>query len=173
MCQVDYHILSTIQKDMRQLGEIPGYFDGILSLWQSFGYFDEETNKTILQQIQQKLRPQGRLIIDIYHRGFFETPHGTRTFTQCGEKITSSQTMNGNRLTVRIVYGDNQSVDVFDLQLYTPNEFCRIMRECGFRCMVSCADFSRHFTWNSPFVRQTNGPKRLEPQYSCHAKGIH
>ena len=54
-----------IHKDMRQLGEVPGQFDGVLSLWQSFGYFDEATNRDVLRQMSEKLREGGRLPVNM------------------------------------------------------------------------------------------------------------
>ena len=61
---------------MRNIQEISGSFDAISCLWQSFGFFDDSTNKDLLQKMNDKLNANGRLILYIYHRGFFEKHQG-------------------------------------------------------------------------------------------------
>lgn len=130
-----------IAQDMRRFAELPGSFDAVLNLWQSFGYFDEATNRDVLRQINQKLAPKGRLILDIYHRSFFERHQGTRSFVKEGVLITESKYMTGNRLTVNLVYGDGEPTDTFDWRLYTPDELSELAEAVGFRCVVVCTGF--------------------------------
>ncbi len=130
-----------IQADMRQLGELPGTFDAIISLWQSFGYFDQATNLAILRQVHTKLRPGGRCILDVYHRSFFEANQGRRDFTKEGLAVTETKQMDGNRLTVRLAYGDGRPDDIFDWQLWSPEELCAGASTLGFHLLVACTDF--------------------------------
>jgi SAM-dependent methyltransferase len=129
-----------IQKDMRQLEEVPGTFDAMLSLWQSFGYFDDRTNRDMLRQISQKLNPQGRLILDIYHRGFFERYQGTRQLDRRGFEITATNTMHGNRLVVQLDYGNECERDMFEWQLFTPEEICQWAVEFDLHCLLMCTE---------------------------------
>lgn len=48
-----------LQHDMRELDRIDQDFDAVLLLWQSFGQFDEQTNRDIVQSIWNKLAPPG------------------------------------------------------------------------------------------------------------------
>ena len=48
------------ERDMRDFASVPGRFDAVLCLWQSFGYFDPETNRTVLRQIHDELGSNGR-----------------------------------------------------------------------------------------------------------------
>lgn len=128
-----------LQKDMRRLEELPGQFEAVLSLWQSFGYFDEATNRDILRQISQKLRPKGRFILDIYQRGFFEAHQGSRQIEKEGLLITSTNRMDGNRLVAELDYGGSR--DTFEWQLYTPDEICQLAARFGLTCLLSCADY--------------------------------
>jgi hypothetical protein len=34
---------------MRELGQLPACFDGVLNLWHSFGFYDAATNRTVLE----------------------------------------------------------------------------------------------------------------------------
>ena len=96
--------ITYVKKDMRRLEEVPGRFDAVVSLWQSFGYFDESTNRDIVRQVYEKLTPQGRFIIDLYHRAFFEQHQGARSFVRGGEAIEETSCMTGNRLSVRLKF---------------------------------------------------------------------
>lgn len=129
-----------IQKDMRQLEEVPGTFDAMLSLWQSFGYFDDSTNRDMLRQISQKLNPQGRLILDIYHRGFFERYQGTRQLNKRGLEITAASTMHGNRLAVQLDYGNEHEREMFEWQLFTPEDICQWAVEFDLACLLMCTE---------------------------------
>ena len=130
-----------IQEDMRNLAAVPGSFDGVANLWQSFGYFDERTNSGIVQQIHQKLNPKGRLIVDLYHRGFFEQHQGVREFQRDGLTVTETKSMAGKRLRVTLDYGPGYEPDTFDWQLYTPDEMRELGDELGFSCLVACSGF--------------------------------
>lgn len=130
-----------VELDMRRLVELPGTFDAMLSLWQSFGYFDEATNRNVLEQINQKLRPEGRVILDIYHRGFFEARQETRTFVKDGVAVSERKIMAGQRLTVQLSYGDGRGGDTFEWQIYTPEEAQALAEACGFQALLACANF--------------------------------
>ena len=79
------------QQDMRHLAQLLGNFDAIICLWQSFGYFDEQTNQQILQQISAKLRPNGRFLLDIYNRDHFARQTQTRVVEKRVSPFTSAK----------------------------------------------------------------------------------
>jgi SAM-dependent methyltransferase len=130
-----------VQADMRHLAQLPGDFDAVISLWQSFGYFDEATNRDILRQIREKLAPHGRLILDLYHRNFFEQNQGTRTLVGSGTATIERKYMAGDRLVVELEYGPDAGEDRFEWQLFTPRELVAMAAELGFRCLVLCSGF--------------------------------
>lgn len=53
-----------LRGDMKEL-PFDGEFDTILLLFTAFGYFDDETNKSVLGQIHKSLKPEGRFYIDV------------------------------------------------------------------------------------------------------------
>jgi SAM-dependent methyltransferase len=130
-----------VQHDMRRLEQLPGTFDGLTCLWQSFGYFDAAINADILRQIGAKLRPGGRLILDIYHRGFFERNQGVRSFECAGRTISQTRRMDGDRLTVVLDYGADLPADTYAWQLFSPEEIVALARQCGFTPVLASADF--------------------------------
>jgi SAM-dependent methyltransferase len=132
------------EHDMRRLSELPGMFDGVICLWQSFGYFDAATNADILRQVGMKLRPGGRLALDIYHRGFFERNQGARQFERAGRAIVETKRMHGDRLTVTLDYGPDRQPDSFEWQLFFPEQITALAQRCGFRLLQECANFDEN-----------------------------
>jgi SAM-dependent methyltransferase len=53
-----------VRGDMRDL-PWTDRFDGVVSWSTAFGYFDDTTNRRVLEQIQQVLRPDGQVAIDL------------------------------------------------------------------------------------------------------------
>jgi SAM-dependent methyltransferase len=161
-----------LQGDMRDLSSVPGTFDAVLNLWQSFGYFNEATNTQVLCQVYDKLTLGGRFILDIYHRGFFEAHQGERTFERDGHTITETKHIKGNRLTVTLDYGSGVPPDVFDWQLYTPEEITALAEGIGFRALVACSwyDESVPATPNEARMQLVLEKRPLEhnPESICH-----
>ncbi|HJZ48545.1 MAG TPA: class I SAM-dependent methyltransferase [Roseiflexaceae bacterium] len=129
------------QHDLRRLAELTGTFDAVVCLWQSFGYFGAATNLDVLRQISGKLRAGGRLVLDIYHRGFFERNQGTRRFERDGRTVSETKRMDGDRLTVTLDYGPDRPPDTYAWQLFTPEKIAAVARQCGFELVIACACF--------------------------------
>jgi len=55
--------------DLRDM-HFENIFNGVLSMWSSFGYFDDKTNEKILQSFFTALVNGGKLIIDIENRDY-------------------------------------------------------------------------------------------------------
>jgi SAM-dependent methyltransferase len=133
-----------IELDLRRLADLPGRFDAVISLWQSFGYFDAETNATILNTARDKLNPHGRLVLDVYHRDYFAARsllEAQRSFVRGGRLVLETVRLDGNRLRVTLDYGPEVSPDVFYWQVYTPEELFSLLTPLHFRCTVACTGF--------------------------------
>ncbi len=142
-----------VEGDMRDLTPLPGPFDAVLNLWQSFGYFDAAANTAVLQQIHDALRPGGRFILDIYQRAFFAAHQGDRARTDQGRTIVERKTLAGDRLTVRLDYGLDVPPDVFEWQVYTPDEIRALTADIGFRPLVVCREFDESLPPDSAVPR--------------------
>lgn len=59
--EVDY-----VAGDMRELAWVHR-FDAVVCVFTSFGYFDDEDNRRVLQGARRALRPGGRLWLDVNH----------------------------------------------------------------------------------------------------------
>lgn len=127
--------------DMTRLGDIPGDFDAAICLWQSFGYLDDAGNAAVLRGFAGRLRPGGRFVLDVFHRGFFERRQGRREIESGGRKIVETRKMTGKRERVTLTYGEGRPADVFEWRLYVPEELIAIASVAGLRCLATCARF--------------------------------
>lgn len=94
-----------------------------------------------IQQITEKLRTSGRFILDIFHRGFFESHQGVWTLERGGRTVIERKWMSGNRLTVELDYGDGCVTDHFERRLYMPNEIIDLCSRFSLDCVLSCTEF--------------------------------
>jgi SAM-dependent methyltransferase len=127
--------------DMRALPLPLGRLDAIVCLWQSFGYFDAEENATLLQRWAALVRPGGRLMLDLYHRSFFEANQGERRIEHGGDQIRETKIMHGDRLVVELAYENHGGGDRFEWQLFTPEELTELASRCGWELHLSCTGF--------------------------------
>src|SRR5579871_193194 len=128
--------------DMLQLSTVPDEFDAINNMWQSFCYFDEQTNADLLCQIAGKLTPGGRFIIDMYNRSYYESHQGIQRREINGITVETNTYLQGNRLHSVLHYGDEtgeRGEDHFEFQMFTPDEFCMLAAACGFAPLLACA----------------------------------
>ena len=139
--------------DMRQLDQLPDVYDAALNMWQSYGYFDDITNKNILKSINQRLKLNGRFIIDIYNRDFFADKIGENQFERADTIITERKRFSEGRLIVELDYEDDRNADIFSWQVFTPDEFKILADECGFETIVSCINANVDLTPSADYPR--------------------
>jgi SAM-dependent methyltransferase len=133
--------ISFIAGDMRDLvTSVTGPFDVCVCLWQSFSYFDAATNEDILRQMRDLLRPGGRMILDIYHPGYYATHQGKRTLERNGRAITVSERLDGNHLSVESTYGSDAAPDRMEWELYTPEALQALAARHGLRTVLVCTN---------------------------------
>jgi hypothetical protein len=120
---------------------VAGPFGGVVCMWRSFGYGTPPENAALVDAMAALLQPDGRLVLDVYNRAFFETRTGTRTIEREGRSILEHTELAGDRLTTTLDYGSGVE-DVFSWQLFTPDELVALGRPTGLEPVVVCADFN-------------------------------
>ena len=130
-----------VEGDAYRLRElVEGPFGGVTCLWQSFGYGTPDENALLLGAMASLLEPDGRLVLDVYNRAFFETRTGTRTIERDGRSVRELTELTGERLTTSLDYGAGVE-DVFSWQLFTPEELTALARTAGFEPILASAAF--------------------------------
>lgn len=130
--------------DMRSIATLGETFDGVICMWQSFGYFDAATNEEVMRSMAGALRPGGRIILDIYNKDFF-TSGERKGYKEhhTGEVLDERERLwfeDPDRLHVVIEWTNGES-DHFSWQLYSPEELEEMAAGCGLRPMLVCTEF--------------------------------
>ncbi|HET8844340.1 MAG TPA: class I SAM-dependent methyltransferase [Ktedonobacteraceae bacterium] len=144
--------------DMLQLDNLPGTFDGIISMWQSFCYFDEATNMGLLRSIFHRLAPGGRFIVDMYNRAYFENHQGYTEQSIEGVTVKSHGYLQGKRWHSELSYSNGHEElgdDHMDWQIFTPQEFCALATICDFIPLLVC-------TWSNESLSPSPDVARMQ-----------
>lgn len=126
-----------LELDQRDLRRIAGPFDGAVVLWQSFGYFDRARNDQVLADIAGLLRPGGRLLLDLFHPGFFEAHQGRSTSVRDSRCLAITNALDGSRLTSTIEYVDG-TTESMDWELFTPEAIAARAAPFGLQEVERC-----------------------------------
>ena len=126
--------------DCRNIPFPENYFDLIIVMGNSFGYFaDENGDKTVLDEIFRVLKPLGRLVLDLTDGGYMQSNFAQRSWEWVDDGTFVSRerqlSKDGLRLISReIVTCTNKGVirdQFYQERLYTRDELEQIIKACG------------------------------------------
>ena len=130
-----------VRADMRRVPLAAGSVGAVICMWQSFGHFDATGNQAVLGELARVLMPNGRLVLDLYHRDFQIAHVGERQIERDGERVHETRTAAGDRLRVRLWYEAIASEEEFNWLLYTPVSLEAAARAIGLRMRMACSEF--------------------------------
>ena len=152
-----------IKADVRHYQPDPGAYDVAIVMSQSFGYFDERTNRDLLKRLAMSVRAGGRVVLDLWNPEFFAGHQGERDFELPDGIIHERKRVEHGRLFVHLDYPDDSSDD-FEWQLFTPAEMNSLAESVGLDVIASCTDFD-------PAAHPTPAEPRLQFVLERHAGG--
>jgi SAM-dependent methyltransferase len=129
-----------LEGDMRSL-PFEGRFDAVVNWFTSFGYFDDEGNRRVLESFHRALRPGGVLLIEQASRDFLLAgmPAGGQLvwLAERGDDLMIDKVgfdpAAGRSHTERIVVRDGRGRRLqFTLAQPTPDGLARMLRDAGF-----------------------------------------
>lgn len=132
-----------IELDQRAVAALDATFDAAMILWQSFGYFDPATNDQVLADIAKRLRPGGRLLLDVYHPRFVRSNVGTQTSVRAPDCRSITNDVAANRLISTITYLDG-STETMNFELFEPDDLARRAATSGFKLIEACCWWDSH-----------------------------
>lgn len=138
--------------DIREFATLPSQFNGVINLWASFGYFDDATNERILRDIARRLRPGGRVIIDVYNREYMISMPASESSERAGVTVKTQRHWIGNRMRVELTYGSGAG-DEFEWHVYTPDELSNVCAAAGLDTVLSCAWFNESLPASAEHAR--------------------
>ena len=130
--------------DMRH--PLPDRFDGIVNLFTSFGYFDDdEENRMVLRSIRSMLREGGFLVLDFLNEGWVrKTLVSSETGSLPTCEYTIDRWISGNMVYKKISTRRHDGASaVFNEQvkLYGNEWFTRELEALGFRITERLGDY--------------------------------
>ena len=137
-----------IESDIRTYRSDENAHDLAIVMSQSFGYFDDATNREILASIASGLRKGGRVILDLWQPDFFLAHQGERTLKTLSGNVREMKRMEGDRLCVELTYPDGSS-EGFEWQLFTPDGIRSLAEKAGLVFVTACRNFDAGIEPNS------------------------
>jgi len=135
-----------VQQDIRKLF-LRHEFNGILSLWSSFGYFDDDTNFDILKRFYNSLKKDGKLIIDIENRDYILKYFIHETFKEKEDIFILERRhylpLTSIVTTHRFVVGkDLRKEYLRNIRIYSATEMINLCRIIGFKNIKVFGDYT-------------------------------
>jgi len=127
-----------VQGDMRTLG-FERAFDGVYSFFTSFGYFSDEENERVIENVARALVPGGVFLLDTAHRDWLLAHPPQRMWNQRadGSFLMEEATLDlrASRVVSRQVLlapeGGVKSTKEYTLRVYTCAELTALLRRHG------------------------------------------
>ena len=132
-----------LECDMRQLS---GSFDVVLSLFTSFGYFEDD--QVVLDQVASVLRPEGKFLLDTLQQAKVGEP--TEVDVE-GEKVQLSWRREGDLISKKIVFPGREYEE--RVRLYSRDQLEAMLKKAGLSVVAVYSDFSGA-PWSETSERQ-------------------
>ncbi|MQA92095.1 MAG: methyltransferase domain-containing protein [Gemmatimonas sp.] len=139
--------------DMFALKTVARTFDGVLCLWQSFGYGDSEQNRGVLADMHQLLRPGGRILLDIYNAEAAALLPPLAAEQRRGRTVWTRRVLTDRRLLVELEYSDVEEIDRHEWEIFNPSQIKQLAAEVDLDTLVCCAWFDPAFPPNKEHLR--------------------
>jgi len=127
-----------LHSDMREMS-FEGAFDAVLCLGTSLGYFDEDTNRKILERLYRALKPGGLLLLDLVNRDHVIRSQPNLIWFE-GDGCVCMEESEFNFFTSRlhikrtvILDSGRQTENEYSLRLYSLHELGQLLNGIGFR----------------------------------------
>jgi SAM-dependent methyltransferase len=130
--------INFLHADMREMN-FEGAFDAVLLWGTTLGYFDDETNKGVLERIHRALKPGGLLLLEVVNRDFAVKSQPNLVWFQGDGCVVMEETafnFIASRLSVKrnvILDDGRQRETTYSIRLYSLHELGQVLHLRGFR----------------------------------------
>lgn len=128
-----------VREDMRTFRR-PGTYDLFISLFSSFGFFSDQENQGVLENIEASLKQSGTLLLDLRNaaKGFARPEDGEKTLSVSAGHLRMSVRYDRGTGRARaehvLTRRDGIRISsVFDVRIYTKEELVAMLRDAGMR----------------------------------------
>jgi 2-polyprenyl-3-methyl-5-hydroxy-6-metoxy-1,4-benzoquinol methylase len=130
--------MNFLHGDMREM-TFDGTFDAVVCLGTTFGYFDDDTNRQVLERMKRALKPQGLLLLDTVNRDYVVQGQPNLVWFEGDGCVCMEETQFNyisSRLHVKrtvILDDGRQRENEYGIRLYPLHEIGQLMHQMGFR----------------------------------------
>jgi len=142
--------LSLIRGDMRHLPFRPDVFDCVINVWTSFGYFSEQENELVLNEIVRVIRADGAFLMDIANPEELIKRYQEKDWSEAESFFLLEQRTwewETKRMKCRWIYIDKASGELnevsFDHRLYSFSELQRMCKARGLKIIDVYGSFTK------------------------------
>ena len=132
--------MNFVHGDFRELS-FGDQFDAVYCLFTTFGYFDDDTNRKMIQAVNNALRVGGRFLLDVVNRDYIIRDLPARIWWE-GNACVILEEVDFNYFTSRIiskrsvVFEDGRHLEQeISVRSYSLHELGKIMHHAGFRVL--------------------------------------
>jgi SAM-dependent methyltransferase len=129
-----------IESDVRQFDPLAATYDVAIVMSQSFGYFDEATNRGLLRRLSGGLRDGGRIILDLWNPEFFIAHQGERNLETPAGIVREQKKVQSGRLFIHLIYPDGAEEN-FEWELFSPNQMGQLAKSIETTVVIACSGF--------------------------------
>jgi ubiquinone/menaquinone biosynthesis C-methylase UbiE len=154
-----YPRLNLVVADMGAIPVLPGRFDLVLSLFTSFGYFEEdEENEKMIDEVHRSLKPGGFFWLDFLNTHYIENNLLPENSSQISPslRVVEKRKIKDRRIIKDIFFQDSQREVTGrhkeSVRLFTRNELEIMMKKTGFQ-VAGCFGNYRGDAWNGDSER--------------------
>lgn len=133
--------------DMREIATVlqrQDSFDGVVNLWTSFGFYNEEVNRDILRQCRTLVRPGGFLVLETVNKDWLLQNFQERDFEEFPGRLVLAKrwfTPEDSRMHDTLTYLKRKDEDTFilekeitiDYRIWNLDELTHLLQETGWR----------------------------------------
>ena len=131
--------LEFLQADMREM-RFEAEFDGVYCWNTSFGYFEQETNRRVLDRIHCSLKKGGKFLLGVMNRDYVashspSSVHFERASYTCVDQMHMdwlTSRMHVKRTLMKLEADGKREIH-YSIRLYSVHELIKLFQEHGFR----------------------------------------
>ncbi len=127
-----------LHADMREMS-FDGAFDAVLCWGTTFGYFDEEGNRNVIERFYRALKPMGLLLLDVVNRDYVVRSQPNLVWFEGDGCVCMEETQLNpitSRLEVKrtvILDDGRQRESSYSIRLYALHELGQLLHAQGYR----------------------------------------
>jgi len=137
-----YNSLNLVQGDIKKLPFKSGFFDDVINLQTSFGYFTDEENELVLQEVSRVLKSNGVFVLEIANPGWIIANFQARDWDETGGFYVLEERnidWKRKRMSSRWILIDKKEKEITEMpvnhRLYDLNELRELLMKAGFEIM--------------------------------------